>query len=174
MKKLLHNSLFTFILGALIFGIGGVLAEYVIFSDNVIYTPENDTWEVNNVESALNDLYDKYNDCDNFDYVTPRVFMTKTISGALLTTPYTFTDDVGYGIVVISSSNNTNDPSYFVAEITSLSAGTYTSLDNSYTFNNQYGFGHRSRIYEIRDVPKNAIIKFYSRYNTTVQILKYY
>lgn len=56
MKKIINKSTFMFILGALIFGCGGVLASTLIAS-NVSYTPKDLSWKVNNVEEAIDDLY---------------------------------------------------------------------------------------------------------------------
>ena len=176
MKKLLHNSLFTFILGALIFGIGGVLAEYIIFADNVVYSPENENWEVNNVQDALDELYTQYSNCSNLNtnLSTPRVIYTNNVAGPIVNTPYTFTEDVEYGIVVLSGANNTPDSTYLIAEITSLSSGTYARINQLVHSNSTYSFGNRTAIYEIRNVPKNAVINFRTRYGGLMQVLKYY
>ena len=56
MKKIIKNPLFTFILGALIFSSLGV-AAYSLLSSDVQFTPENNKWQVGNVEEALNSLY---------------------------------------------------------------------------------------------------------------------
>ena len=52
MKRVFKSNLFWFIIGALIFGIGGVIAATAINAREITY---RDT----NVESALNDLYNK-------------------------------------------------------------------------------------------------------------------
>ena len=56
MKKILKSRLFFFILGAVIFGTGSVFA-YSILAPDVGYTPKDNAWEVDNVKSALDDLY---------------------------------------------------------------------------------------------------------------------
>ena len=40
---------------------GSVLASYLYKADEVSYTPKDNNWDVNNVEGAINDLYDKAN-----------------------------------------------------------------------------------------------------------------
>jgi hypothetical protein len=61
MKKIIKNPIFTFILGALIFGgIVGVSA-YTIFANDIGYTPKDSSWEVDNVKDAIDDLYTKKN-----------------------------------------------------------------------------------------------------------------
>ena len=58
MKKLMKNPIFMFILGFVIaVGVTSVLA-YDLFAPNVGYTPKDDTWNVDNTKSALDDLYD--------------------------------------------------------------------------------------------------------------------
>lgn len=56
MKKIINNPIFTFILGALIFGVAGVSA-YTMLANSISYTPKNSAWKVNNVEDALDSLY---------------------------------------------------------------------------------------------------------------------
>ena len=56
MKKILISRLFFFILGALIFGLSAVFA-YSYISTDVGYTPLDNTWEVDNVKDALDDLH---------------------------------------------------------------------------------------------------------------------
>ena len=56
MKKLLNNKIFTFFLGCILTGGISVFAA-AINASNVDYTPSDDTWQTNNVESAINDLY---------------------------------------------------------------------------------------------------------------------
>ena len=56
MKKIFNNPIFTFILGSIIFsGIGTVFA-YSLTADDTEYLPDDSTWEVNEVQTALNDL----------------------------------------------------------------------------------------------------------------------
>ena len=59
MKRIIKNPIFTFILGAIIFGgIGTVLAVTILAKD-VSYAPKDSTWKVYNVEDAIDDLYSK-------------------------------------------------------------------------------------------------------------------
>ena len=55
--KQLKSNIISFILGALIFGGIGAVFAYSIFANNVGFTPTDNTWNVNNVENAINDLY---------------------------------------------------------------------------------------------------------------------
>ena len=59
MKKVLKSRVFIFIATAVVFSsIGGVVASQIL-ATNVSYTPSDNSWNVNNVNSAINDLYDK-------------------------------------------------------------------------------------------------------------------
>jgi len=58
-NKLKKNSLFTFILGILL--CSGIVYGASYLATDVSYTPADDTWEVSNVNEALDSLYDKHN-----------------------------------------------------------------------------------------------------------------
>ena len=58
MKKDISKYILVFILGGLFFGAFSVYATVTILSGQVDYTPRDNTWDVNNVEGALDDLYD--------------------------------------------------------------------------------------------------------------------
>ena len=58
MKKNISKYILVFILGGLFFGAFSVYATVTILSGQVDYTPRDNTWDVNNVEGALDDLYD--------------------------------------------------------------------------------------------------------------------
>ena len=61
MKKIFTNSVFMFILGAVIFsGITSVVA-LTFFAGDIIYEPSKTEWEVSNVKEALDDLYVRAN-----------------------------------------------------------------------------------------------------------------
>ena len=57
MKDILKSRVFAFVLGAIIFGGIGVASAIIYQSKDVIYTPTETTWEVDNVKDALDDLY---------------------------------------------------------------------------------------------------------------------
>ena len=84
---------------------------------------------------------------------------------------YTFHDKIDFGMVIITSSNNSNDSSYFISNINSLSSGSYEVFDDSTAISGS-NIGHRSKIYFIRDVDVGTTIQFGTRYASLVQILK--
>ena len=70
MKKIIKNPIFTFILGAILFGgTTGVLAATLLAS-NIEYTPKDKTWKVNNVKDAIDDLYSQSNGENIFSSLT--------------------------------------------------------------------------------------------------------
>ena len=72
MKKIIKNNLFGFILGVIIFGSIGVAASQ-LFANDIGYTPKDSTWkksngeDITNVKDAIDELYTKANDKDNYD-----------------------------------------------------------------------------------------------------------
>lgn len=55
MQKLKNNTIFGIIIGGLIFG--GIVYAASYYAKDVTYNPSDETWNVNNVEEALNSLY---------------------------------------------------------------------------------------------------------------------
>ena len=71
MKRIIKNPIFTFILGAIIFGeIVGVSA-YAILANNIAYTPKDTAWkksngeDITNVKDAIDELYNAANNNNN-------------------------------------------------------------------------------------------------------------
>ena len=91
------------------------------------------------------------------------------------TMTYTITESVNLGIVVVTGSNNTDDTSYYTAEIMSLSNGNYREINNetvSFILSKDIQTGHRSRIYVIDNVQKGAVLTVATRYAGLMQIIK--
>lgn len=61
MKKVLKSRIFAFILGAIIFSGITSVAAYSIFANDIGYTPKDSTWEVNNIQDAVDDLFNRVN-----------------------------------------------------------------------------------------------------------------
>ena len=59
-KKIFKKgNIFSFIFGALVFSTITFVYAYSLFADSVGFTPRDSSWKVDNVSSALNDLYSK-------------------------------------------------------------------------------------------------------------------
>ena len=80
MKKILNKiNIFSFILGAIIFGgIVGVSA-YTIFANDVGYTPTDENWKkadgsnITNVKEAIDELYTRTNNNKSIDLTTKTI-----------------------------------------------------------------------------------------------------
>ena len=169
MKKIIKNPIFTFIIGLVLAGsVVGVVA-YNYNAKDIGYTPSDSSWEVNNVEEALKDLKANHS-ASNISLIYSK---THTMNGS---STYTFNKNIKLGMVLISSSNNTTDSSYYVAEITSLTSGQYVNIDNStisYTeTSNGHHFGHRTHAYLIKNVSKDAVLEYNVRYASIIQIFE--
>jgi len=57
MRKIFISKLFYFILGIIISSGITVYAATTLLSKDIGFVPDNSSWEVNNVQDALNDLY---------------------------------------------------------------------------------------------------------------------
>ena len=88
MKRILKKSnIFSFLLGAVIFGSIGVAAS-TIFANDIGYTPKDTTWEVDNVKDAIDDLYKVSKDYVKLDEET-------TVSSNNLLSGVTAYDNLG-------------------------------------------------------------------------------
>ena len=63
-QKLFRKSnIFSFILGAIIFGSIGVVSAYTLYANDIEYTPKDTTWkkedgsDITNVKEAIDELY---------------------------------------------------------------------------------------------------------------------
>ena len=65
LNKLKNNSLFSFIFGGIIFGSIGIYGANVYQSNTIEYSPTDTSWEVNNVNEAINSLYSMKTELDN-------------------------------------------------------------------------------------------------------------
>ncbi len=68
MKKFIKNNILGFILGAIIFG-GGVYAATLLDSKDVTYTPSDSSFNVSNVNGALDELYTKISEHVTFEKI---------------------------------------------------------------------------------------------------------
>lgn len=73
MKRVIRSRIVAFIIGALLFSGVSVYATYSILANDIGYTPSNDSWNVDNVQDAINYLYDKTNVLNDLDCVSSQV-----------------------------------------------------------------------------------------------------
>ena len=66
MKKIINkNTVFSFIIGGLIFGSIGIYGANNYKSDGIEYSPTDTSWKVSNVNQAINSLYSMKTELDN-------------------------------------------------------------------------------------------------------------
>ena len=61
----MKKNILSFILGAIIFGSISVVSAYTLLASNTGYTPSDETWDVDNVKDALDNLHTKAVELDN-------------------------------------------------------------------------------------------------------------
>lgn len=104
LKKLFNSKIFCFLLGGIIFCSITVLATSVLAKE-IVFVPDDTTWEVNNVEDAINSLYSNN---DNIRLVSAFVSRFKDFSAvaasvSLVDNDYVNVDD---NIVTIKETGN--------------------------------------------------------------------
>lgn len=57
MKKIINNNLFSFIIGVIVTMSIGVFASFVFNAKEILFTPNDSTWDVSNVGDAIEELY---------------------------------------------------------------------------------------------------------------------
>lgn len=146
MKKIFKNPIFTFALGALVFGgIAGVSA-YNIFANDIGYAPQDSTWNVNNVKGAIDDLYAKvkpdYNGLTTFTPTTSiqtiptnnKILRSNIIINAIPSTykNLTITTDVSSSNLLNGVKAYTSDGELVTGNIsTNCISGSYIKPANS-------------------------------------------
>ena len=157
MKKFIRNNIFGFILGGLIFGGIGIYAVSY-YAKDVTYTPGDKTWEVSNVEEALNSLYENKSSSSNLTYITEAIkviYNNSTVSSTITTTK-----EIKKGIIVVGVSTYTSieaSPSHRGFTCTSTS-GKVTLLKQT-TGNIYYGI-YGVATYLLEDIPSGTTITF--------------
>ena len=58
MKSLVRSNVFSFLLGSFLFGSISLVSAYILFASDVSYAPSDDTWNVENVQDAVDELRD--------------------------------------------------------------------------------------------------------------------
>ena len=143
--KIIKNPIFTFILGAIIFSsITGVIA-YNLTSDKIGFEPDDEDWNVENVEEAINDLYSKKQiDISNMTLVDSKY--TQVLNANSTSSTYTSLSKGTYFLYAIRTVTVTRDsksyaesssrteqpaPRNGIPTIT-VSSGTITKIDDEF------------------------------------------
>ena len=93
MKRIINNPIFTFIIGSVLFGSIGSIYAYRLLAEQVEYNPEENSWNVSNVDNALDNLYDisTYGDASENDILSGKTALVngQPITGTLTIPNYT-------------------------------------------------------------------------------------
>lgn len=81
MEKIINkNIIIGFVIGIIVMSGVGVVAATMYYSNQISYTPTDTSWNVDNVETALNELYDEINNKVSVIYLgTGTSFNIKTL-----------------------------------------------------------------------------------------------
>jgi len=71
MKKILKNKIILMIILCVLSCGIGITASNIYQSNSIEYSPTDSSWEVSNVNEALNDLYEKYKSSDESAIIVP-------------------------------------------------------------------------------------------------------
>ncbi len=91
MKNLIKNSLFTFILGSLIFGSLTMVSAYNYIANNISFKPTDTNWknedgtDITNTEQAINSLYKRIQNKNISLYVSGNDVSTASTSNRTIT-----------------------------------------------------------------------------------------
>lgn len=78
MKKIAKENIFSFVLGAIIFGAISGVVTYTLTAQEVGFTPKDTTWEVDDTKSALDDLYSVFYDKNKLEIYGGMTWKTGT------------------------------------------------------------------------------------------------
>lgn len=157
MKKFIRNNIFGFILGGLIFGGIGIYAVSY-YAKDVTYTPGDKTWEVSNVEEALNSLYENKSSSSNLNYITEATTLDYNTSA--ISTTITTTQEIKRGLLVVGSSTYTDSAAWPVHNgFTCTSTSGKVTLLRQTAGNIYYGI-YGVATYLLENIPSGATITF--------------
>ena len=128
MKRI--NKLFYFLLGVLVFSGISVYATTTLLSKNVTFTPQNTDWQVSDVETALNSLYEQADDW----ITTPYGFTLLWCCAANDSTTLTINDSVWKYVTFIDNGDG-SAPYSLVFQDASANTLANITLNQKYEIN---------------------------------------
>ena len=165
MKKIFRKSnIFSFLLGAVIFsGITGVTA-YTILASDVGFTPKNNSWKVDNLSDAIDDLYAKAKPT----YTGTTTFTPTTSNQVIATGNKILTSDITINAIPSTYKNLTTTTTATANDL--LSGKTaYDNLGNLITgnYNNNITFTLLNEIGTEQFQLSETLINLYSKIKIT-------
>lgn len=143
----------------------GVYAKNIIDSSNIIFRSNYEEWQPNNLSEAINDLYSINN--NNIEIIVENT----TIGNSFF--DYTFEENLNFGLLILTASQNVTTSDVLISEITDLTDGTYEEIsDTIVSFQATTSASHRSHIYKLKDIKKGSILSMHTRYGGMYQILR--
>ena len=146
MKKFINkNTLFSFILGGILFSVVGVSANYLYQANQISYTPSDTTWNATNINEALNELYAKSISSNN---EIEKVYSSCSMGSlGTWTSPYklTYTTTKAYDQLLVAKTANRVFEGYYM-HIGDLTNSLYknvasgTSYSSEISYDGSYSF----------------------------------
>lgn len=159
MKNIIKNPIFTFIMGLFIAGSITGVAAYNYNAKQISYTPKDSNWNVNNVESAINDL--KKNCTTNPSFETDEKYTQTATYGSAANLSYNISK--GSYLVLATNigsygSNSSSAKTYTTSTLTpNIQNGSCTLIDSKlisgsgyvpYTGSWYHTYGYHQVIYK--------------------------
>ena len=125
------SNIFSFIVGAILFGCIGTVAAYNMLAKDVKYTPKDSTWNVNNVEDAIDELYGKV--------IKGEILYEENLydKASLTLKTYEFTESRNAILIVSASHGNDVNSYYHQLNTPTIFNGEMIELYKIGTFNTQ-------------------------------------
>ncbi len=138
-KGMFKNSIFTFVLGVIVFGVVGTLAATLIYSKDVTYDNASSGSSSTTVQGALDELYAKAKDTPSCDSDGICTVSCKTGEQLILKSNNSYQCVVSAGKTIISRENIVTSGDGLYAD--TVTDGRYiyrgSSVNNYITFNNE-------------------------------------
>ncbi|MBR1416925.1 MAG: hypothetical protein IJ572_03820 [Bacilli bacterium] len=125
MKKIfIKSNIFSFLLGAILFGSIGIVSAYTIFANDIGYTSKDEDWEVENVNDAIDDLHNRVKKINLDNLVTEEIY-TNHVSGATYT--YTISNVSEYNYYFLINITWRSGSADYASSLNALTIKTITN-----------------------------------------------
>ena len=137
MKRLLKENLKIFIaiiITSVVTSVTSIFA-YSLIAENVGFTPKDTTWNVQDVDAALNNLNLRTNQLSTY-YSTEEQVVGRWIDGKKI-----------YQKTITGSGSTTNSSVYYVGKTSEIFPNIETVVNSSITGTDVHGYGYQSNQY---------------------------
>ena len=182
-NKLKSNSLFTFILGGILFGSIGIYGINEYNSNSIEYSPTDENWEVSNVNEAINSLYSMKTELDNLkgigDATTAQILSGKkalvkgnTITGTMTNRGTWTNTPTSSGKVTIPAGYHNGSGYVDTSKVYDAGYNTGSNL-GKYATNTLYPKQLSTWIHEELGFKPKILIVYFYWYDTSSKTIKY-